>query len=313
MEQCGSHVIGATSTRPLVTFTNSTVQGGCAPQTCGTADPLFVNAPGVDHTPGTFDDDIRLQAGSPATGQGASLAPTDAPEGYEPPMTVYLTGTSGYRMLALPTGTYNDLLGPLWTQGFPGADSEAGACSVLQWDEASGDFEVGYVCLPDQDAAAVRGAGLFAYVYQDDDNNASTGPGVFPKVLTVTGAAAEAPFSAFPLTYTVPATPTAPAWEWGWNLLGNPLTDAFDWDLTERTGGLTETVYVYDPNYFGGDYRTWTADLGGDLPDGVVPAFQGFFAKAAGASPGLEVPSGGRRGPGAGRARAHGLWRARRL
>ena len=204
--------------------------------------------------------------------------------------TATLTGAPGYRMLALPTGTYNDLLGPLWTQGFPGADNEDGQCSVLQWDEASGDFEVGYVCLPDQDAAAVRGAGLFAYVYQDDDNNASTGPGAFPKTLVVTGAAAEAPFSAFPLSYTVPDTPTAPAWEWGWNLLGNPLTDAFDWDLTVRTGGLTETVYVYDPNYFGGDYRTWTAGLGGDLPDGVVPAFQGFFAKAAGVSPGLEVP-----------------------
>ncbi|MEM6327524.1 MAG: T9SS type A sorting domain-containing protein [Bacteroidota bacterium] len=209
------------------------------------------------------------------------------------PPTLALTGVEGYRMLALPTGgTVSDLLGPLWTQGFPGSDDPTpadGFCSAYAFVESLGDFANGYTCLPSHTAPFPLGRGLFAYVYEDD---APASPGVqigFPKVIQPPGSGQAAPFSAFPLTYT--ENPTSPAYQQGWNLLGNPFTEAVDWDLASRTGGLTAPIYVYDPNYLGGDYRSWTAGLGGDLADGVIPAFQGFFAKVSAMPSGLTIPA----------------------
>ena len=275
----------------VTTFTNSTVQGGCAPASCDTADPLFRDADGADDVVGTLDDDLGLRAGSPAlaAGQGATLAPAAGT-----PLSVSLTGAEGYRMLALPTGgTYDDLLGSLWTQGFTGSDDPGAAdCTVFTWDETTGDFTTGYSCVSDQDGALTRGQGVYAFVYADDDLVTFGEQGGFPKTLTFADpgfADRGAPFTyGSLLTYTDNAN--TPAAEEGFNLLGNPLTAAFDWDLAVRGGGLTASIYVYDPNYLGGDYRTWTAGLGGDLPDGIVPAFQAFFAKAVAADPTLEIP-----------------------
>ncbi|OZC03620.1 hypothetical protein BSZ36_11870 [Rubricoccus marinus] len=199
-----------------------------------------------------------------------------------------LSGAAGYRSLALPTGsTYDELLGRFWTQGFPGSDAPEAACSAYTFGEASGAVASGYACLPGQNAAFTRGRGVVAYIYADDDQNASGVQGGFPKLLSVSEPGAGAPFSAFPLSYGGQAG--APAHERGWNLLGNPLGEAVDWNRTVRTG-LSPTVYVLDPNYHGGDWRTWTAGVGGDLPGGILPPFQGFFARAVAPAPALEVP-----------------------
>ncbi|MEM1055385.1 MAG: T9SS type A sorting domain-containing protein [Bacteroidota bacterium] len=201
---------------------------------------------------------------------------------------------SAYRMLAMPSfGTYDDLLDPLWTQGFPGSDDPApanGFCSAYTFDETLGSFSAGYACLPGSSQPFARGTGVFTYVFADDDLNTPGRQGGFPKTLLVPGPGGlnfGAPFNGFPITYT--DSPTVPSYLEGWNLLGNPLSEAFDWDLVTRTGGLSGTIYVYDPAYLGGDYRSWSAGIGGDLPDGVVPAMQGFFAKAFAPSPGLEI------------------------
>ncbi|OZC02064.1 S8 family serine peptidase [Rubricoccus marinus] len=208
-----------------------------------------------------------------------------------PTLTATLTGVRDYRVLALPTGgTYDDLLGPLWTQGFQNSDDASGGCSAYSYDETAASFEGGYTCLTDQGATFARGRGAYVYVYADDDLDASGVQGGFPKTLSVPDPGftnSGAPFTFAP-TYT--NNLGVPSYQEGWNLLGNPLTAGMDWDETIRGGGLTPTIYVLDPNYFGGDYRTWTAGIGGDLPGGVVPAFQGFFAKAVAASPTLEAP-----------------------
>ena len=213
-----------------------------------------------------------------------------------PDLTATLTGDSGYRVLAHPTGgTVDDLLGDLWTEGFPGSDNDASAfCSVLTWTESAWTETVDGVatafgCVASAATAIPQGRGVFAYVFGDDDRTTPAVDGGFPKTLTVIPPAASTPFSSFGITYT--ENPQAPAARQGWNLLGNPLGAGFDWDLTTRSNPLGRTVYVYDPGYLGGNYRTWTADVGGDLTDGVVPAFQGFFAKANAAGATLEIPT----------------------
>ena len=209
------------------------------------------------------------------------------------PASVLLTGAEGYRMLAHPAGgTVDDLLGSTHTQGFPGADEPGRSfCSVYTYDETIGDFAGGYTCATSQSTAIAQGKGFFAYVFADEEPAEAGVQGGFPKILTTTGAAASPPFSDFALTYTDNAD--RPAFQEGWNLLGNPLATAFDWDAVNVSGGLTNTVYVYDPNYLGGDYRSWTRGMpgGGDLADGVVPAFHGFFAKLAAEPATLEIPA----------------------
>ncbi|WP_143536880.1 T9SS type A sorting domain-containing protein [Rubricoccus marinus] len=205
-----------------------------------------------------------------------------------------LTGQQAYRALALPTGSaYDQLLAPLWTQGFDGSDRPSGGCSAYTYDETAASFEGGYMCLTDQDATWPRGTGVYVFVYEDDNLDVTGIQGGFPKSITVPSR--DLPNAGAPFTYpgsvlSYTNNPGVPSYQEGWNLLGNPLTAGMDWDETVRGGGLTPTIYVLDPNYFGGDYRTWTADIGGDLPGGVVPAFQGFFAKAVAGSPTLTAP-----------------------
>ncbi|NNF57348.1 MAG: T9SS type A sorting domain-containing protein [Rhodothermaceae bacterium] len=200
--------------------------------------------------------------------------------------TVLLTGMEGWRMLAAPSpgATLDDLLGPLWTQGFPGADSPTGTTNVLGYDETTnGDFGLGYQTPANQTDPAGAGRGYYAYAYADDDNDGSPEP--FPKTLTVAGGPAATPFN-FPVSYTE-STPVALPDDDGWNLLGNPFALAFDWDLTTREA-LTNALYVYDSGT--GQYLTWNGTVG-SLTDGVVAPFQGFWAQATAPSPSLTAPA----------------------
>ncbi|MEM6327531.1 MAG: lectin-like protein [Bacteroidota bacterium] len=210
-----------------------------------------------------------------------------------PSLGVTLTGAEGYRMLAHPAGgTVDDLLGSIYTQGFPGSDEPSRSfCSIYTFDETAGTFEGGYSCIDGASDAIPRGTGVFAYVYEDDPITRPTeDEDGLPQLLTITGTGADAPFSAFTLPYTDGAM--TPAYEEGWTILGNPFADGFDWDLVTRSINLRETIYVYDPNYFSGDFRSWTQNVGGDLTDGVVPMFQSFFVKSNTPGATLTVPTG---------------------
>ncbi|HLA62821.1 MAG TPA: T9SS type A sorting domain-containing protein, partial [Rhodothermales bacterium] len=188
----------------------------------------------------------------------------------------------GWRLLAAPTAaaTVNDLLGPVWTQGFPGADyngaAPVAAPNVYRYDETTaGGLAAGYTAPTSAAEVMGSGRGYFAYLYVDDNQYTPTLDRGFPKVLYVlhdVGAAPEGPV-ALPVSYTDTADPEL---EDGWNLVGNPYRQSIDWDLATRAD-VASSAYVYDPALPG--YRVWNG-VAGNLADGVVAPLQGFWVKA---------------------------------
>ena len=202
--------------------------------------------------------------------------------------TVAVAGDEGWRMLAAPDAdaTLGELLGGTHTQGFPGADVGEGPPNVYFYQESlPGDDAQGYRVPTAQDEALPLGLGVFAYLFEDDDQSTPVVDGGFPKALTATGTPATSPF-----TWSGPGllsyTDTGSPGDDGWNLLGNPFATALDWDAAARSG-LDAAVYVYDDAISG--YRTYSAGAG-DLPGGVVSPFQAFWVKASAPSPSLTLP-----------------------
>ncbi|NNF57228.1 MAG: T9SS type A sorting domain-containing protein, partial [Rhodothermaceae bacterium] len=211
--------------------------------------------------------------------------------------TMTLTTGEGWRMLGSPVGdqTLNDLLSPLWTQGFSGADDTNGVPNVTFFNEPTD-----YVTPSDQSDASPRGVGLFAYIYADDNNDGSAEG--FPKTVHVGGdpvnglgapacGGAPDPYNAdFPYNLPVTFTDTAdPDTEDGWNLLANPFADGMDWDAAGWTKtNMDASIYVWDP--VTAQYLTWNG-ITGSLGDGEIGAFQGFWVKANMATPVLQAPS----------------------
>ena len=80
----------------------------------------------------------------------------------------------------------------------------------------------------------------------------------------------------------------------GYNLVGNPYTCAIDWDEGSWTKtNLENSIWVWDNDYNGGDYRPWNGSTG-DLSDGIIPKGQGFFVRANASSPVLTIPADAR-------------------
>ncbi|GAB5536371.1 MAG: hypothetical protein Rubg2KO_26200 [Rubricoccaceae bacterium] len=203
-----------------------------------------------------------------------------------------LSGPEGWRMLAAPQDTtVGAFLAPLWTQGFTGADSEAGDCSVFRFSESAATFGAGWTCVGNATDALPAGVGTMVYVFEDDDLR-SEAPGIqggFPKRLTSASVMEAASSFTFSPAFTDDARPFT---QKGWTLLGSPSGASLHWPSLTRTG-IRSTVYVYDPAYNGGDYRSSTVDGGvayGDLADGMIPPFQGFFVHALAESPSLVAP-----------------------
>ncbi|MBL4656799.1 MAG: T9SS type A sorting domain-containing protein, partial [Flavobacteriales bacterium] len=68
----------------------------------------------------------------------------------------------------------------------------------------------------------------------------------------------------------------------GWNMIGNPFPSDFSWDASalNKTGGVTDIIYVYEPA--SDDYVT--LDFGLCCDRDIVPSMQGFFAKTTGSA-----------------------------
>ncbi|GAB5536806.1 MAG: hypothetical protein Rubg2KO_30550 [Rubricoccaceae bacterium] len=207
------------------------------------------------------------------------------------------SGANWYLMGAPGSGsTLNDLVSPFWTQGFTGADGGTnGSPNVVFWDETAG----AYAAPGNQAEALSAGAGLFVYVYADDDNDGSDE--AFPKSVTVGANPANdqdspdndvTPNPYIPtLPFTFASTYTdgsgAPDGD-GWNLFANPTDEDADWD----DAGWTRTNFstaLYTWN--GTAYRTWTPGVGGDRGDGIIAPLEGFWAEAMAASPVLTMPA----------------------
>ena len=246
---------------------------------------------GTDFSGETVVPDGLTNVVAVAGGVEHSLALRGGPA---PVASATLDGPEGWRMLASPEPTtVGALLGDLWTQGYTGSDNETGGCTVFTFDESAASFDAAWTCVSDAADALARGQGLMVYVFADDDMVTDGVQGGFPK--TLTASASTGPRWDFGFDSTAFTDDDRPLTQKGWNLLGVPFGISFDWDGASRSG-VTPTVYVFDPAFAGGAYRSYTSEGGvgnGDLANGLLPPFQGFLVKAYAPSPSLVMPLGG--------------------
>ena len=189
-----------------------------------------------------------------------------------------LTGVPGFRMLSSPSQvTLAELLDPLWTQGASGADYPGGTPNVWTWDTGINDW----MPVTDLSATIAGGSGVLVYVYDEDEYGNPSSAG-FPKTLSVNGTA-----NTFPLFLSTPDIHSDPG---GFALLGNPIDNGIDWD-NFNLNEVDDVIYVWDPNKGAdGDWVIWSGGAG-DLTDGVIHPYQGFFVRtsAGASSPWLQI------------------------
>jgi len=186
-----------------------------------------------------------------------------------------ITGDEGWRMLASPLSarSIGRLLTPLWTQGFPGADTTGGSPNLYFWNEASRTWT-----LPgDTSFTPGSGTGFLMYIYSDDNKDGS--PEGFPKRISQTGS----PFSgerSIDLSFTNTGDTTID----GWNLLGNPYPTSINWNAGEgwTRNNMDQTFYVWSDAASNGNgaYVTWNTMGIGSKGDGKIAPWQGFWVKA---------------------------------
>ena len=228
-----------------------------------------------------FRSDEAVGDGLGSFTQGNNTASfTDARTYY----SVNLTSGEGWRMLSTPSSssTYDDLLGSFWTQGFTNSDnSGAGSSNVQVYNASTPAFE----SISDQTTTITAGEGFIFYTFSDDDGPLPDEG--FPKTMNASGDENSA---------TVSVTTVASEF----NLLGNPFAESIDADNLSLGGSdatndnWNQTVYVYDPNKSGGaGYLNWDTSGGtGDLTDGLISPFQGFFVQSTAGGTSFDFTSG---------------------
>ena len=189
-------------------------------------------------------------------------------------------GADRWVMLASPVSgtTYDDMVGPFFTQCFDGADYNADPCvpdgtlgtggfepNVLIYDQAID----GYAEIGNQTDVIPDGEGYIFFVYLDDENNGPSDDQA-QKTITVSGDPRDTDVTVSGLEAGDDA------------LLGNPFATAIDSDdfltgMTNPNAGFLQVVYVWDPAI--SDYRTWNG-MAGNLPDGLIAPLQGFYVES---------------------------------
>jgi len=164
------------------------------------------------------------------------------------------------------TTSYSDILDEIWTQGASsGADATNGDPNVFgwKWNVLSPEWET----LTNLSANISTGVGFLVYVFADDDYDGSAD--AFPKTLSVSGT-----------EHSGNVEPNINTDNDVYQLFGNPYASTIDFDDITKTN-LTNVAYVWDPNAGGsGEWETWNGTTG-DLTDGLIAPFQGFFIQTA--------------------------------
>jgi hypothetical protein len=202
---------------------------------------------------------------------------------YYPTYVTSITMGPCWRMLSSPVdgATYADLLAPIWTQGFPGADYSSGTSNVLIWPDVSGFSDGSWVSPNNLNDVISPGTGFIVSVFGDDDFD-GTDDG-FPKTLSLAG-----------VEHTGTIEPDLNSDDSGWTLVGNPFGDPIDFDDLTKSD-LTNVAYIYDRNAGGttnsnaGGWRSTNGTFGG-ITDGIIAPFQGFFVENDGSNPSLAIP-----------------------
>jgi hypothetical protein len=170
-----------------------------------------------------------------------------------------IANAAGWRMLSSPVSTtYANLLGPVWTQGATGSDAPSnGDPNVITYTDAGGFADV-----TDLTTTIPAGQGFIYQHFNDDDYDDT--PNASATTLSVTG------------TEHPSGTTFTPSWADGteYAVAGNPFATTIDWDLVGKGAGVSAVVWVYDRNI--SDYINWNGTTG-DLTDGLIAPFQGFW------------------------------------
>ncbi len=235
----------------------------------------LVSAWNFDEGAGMIAYDVTTSARNGIT-TNPSYTTSDLPES-----GAFIEGTNdAWYFLSNPTSgvTLAQFLEPLWTQGAVGSDSpNAGSPNVYRLNEAAWTYEA----VADLTVEATPGVGFLVRVYKNDVYQVE---GTFPKRLKVTR-------SSLPSRIQLPASHTPGSIHSGFNLVGNPLPRAIDWEHAGwNFSNISPTVYVYDHTQ--NTYRTWNRSLGAGTNSGSrrISPLQGFLIQSTGASADLSVP-----------------------
>ncbi len=197
-----------------------------------------------------------------------------------------ITGSLGWRLLSSPLDSdYDDFLDGIITQGYSGSTlgnspSDSLQPNVLYYDESyPGTDNQRWRAPSNASEILTQGRGLYTFLFGSIEADSKYNNS-FPITLEVQGQENEGDID-FGVTYTTEA-------DSGWNLIGNPYAATIDWDNSANwtKTNIDATIYMWD--YATSEYKTWNGVVG-DLGDGLIAPFQGFWVKADAASPSLTV------------------------
>lgn len=282
-----------TNSRTFSTSGSYTYNGSVA-QIVGTGLPSSVNNLTINNSSGvTLDNNVEvngtlsLTSGVLIIESGNNLiANTKSIGSGKLRMKRTISGSNGWRLLSSPLSSdYADLFDAITTQGYSGsslgnAPIDSLQPNVLYYVESYPGTDNQRWRAPSNASASIQeGLGLYTYIFGSIASD-SRYNNTLPVDLTVEG---QEPSGAvdFGVTYTVAA-------DSGWNLVGNPYTSTIDWDDSGNwtKTNIDNTIYIWD--YTTSQYKTWNG-ITGDLGDGLISPFQGFWVKANDVSPTLTV------------------------
>ncbi len=196
-------------------------------------------------------------------------------------------GQAGYRLLSSPLNVnFGNFLSEVITQGFTGAsltDTEPLQPNVLWYDETfEGTDNQRWRAPGNSSDMVVPGRGYHVYMFGDVDGDSRYNDPL-PYTLIVNGQENEGTAGEVDLNVTY-----TEAGDTGWNLVGNPFGASIDWEDSANwtKTNIDQSIYIWDPN--SNQYKTWNGSAG-DITDGIIAPFQGFWVKANSASPELTV------------------------
>lgn len=284
-----------TTTRTFQDNANYTYNGATS-QVTGNGLPQELNDLRINNSNGVRSSISRrvngtlfLDAGSLILSDGVSLiANTKNITSGELRYELLISGNAGYRMLSTPLNVnFNNFLSEVITQGFTGAsltDTEPLQPNVLWYDETyEGTDNQRWRAPGNITDAVVPGRGYQVYIFGDvvGDNRYNNS---LPQTLIVTGQENEGTTGEVDMGVTYTA-----AGDQGWNMVGNPFGASIDWNHASWTKTAIEpSIYIWDANT--NQYATWNGSAG-DITDGVIAPFQGFWVKAEDATANLVINS----------------------
>lgn len=218
---------------------------------------------------------------------------------YSPP----IDNIGGWRMISSPVHTtFTDLLGGFITQGFP-ESAYADKSPNLFWFDESDPYSrnMGWKTIERLNEQTIPGRGHFFYMY----GNQPTDKHYFLELPPFISATGKEYFDgqhfeynefSFPLTYTQRDVQhylnndeesfyDISVIDDGWNLLGNPTANTLDWNAAGwQKENVDNTIYIWDQA--NNEYKFWNGTIG-NLNDGKIAPFQGFWVKANNPNPAL--------------------------